>query len=106
MVLKLFKKNNLGVVELAHFYNPLVAQNSYMQMHGEIHTLRNQKLACHIHISTVILPLIIPDYLAISPRSATIEKQTNRIDKVSLISKKFQMKVNEYLPNLDVKVPV
>jgi hypothetical protein len=29
--------------------------NSYMQMHGEIHTLRNQKLACHIHVSTVIL---------------------------------------------------
>jgi hypothetical protein len=37
-----------------------VARNSYMQMHGEIHTLRNQKLACHIHVSTVILPFLPP----------------------------------------------
>jgi hypothetical protein len=28
-------------------------------------------------------------YLAISPRSATIQKQKNRLDKVSLISKKI-----------------
>jgi hypothetical protein len=27
------------------------------QLHGEMYTLKNQKLACHIHISTVILPL-------------------------------------------------
>jgi hypothetical protein len=44
---------------------------------------------------------------AISTRSATIQKQKNRLDKVSLISKKIKMKVNiEYLPNLDVEVPV
>jgi hypothetical protein len=35
-----------------------------------------------------------------------IQKQKNLLDKVSLISKKISMKVNEYLPNLDVEVPV
>jgi hypothetical protein len=35
-----------------------------------------------------------------------IQKQKNRLDKVSLISKKIQMKVNEYIPNLDVAAPV
>jgi hypothetical protein len=30
----------------------------------------------------------------------------NRLDKVSLISKKNKMKVNEYLPNPDVEAPV
>jgi hypothetical protein len=30
-----------------------------------------------------------PIYLAISPRSATIQKQKNRLDKVSLISQKI-----------------
>jgi hypothetical protein len=45
-------------------------------------------------------------YLAISPRSATIQKQKNRLDKVSLISKKILMRVNAYLPNLDVEAPV
>jgi hypothetical protein len=32
-----------------------------------------------------------------------IPKQKNRLDKVS---KKIEMKVNEYLPNLDVEAPV
>jgi hypothetical protein len=35
-----------------------------------------------------------------------IQKQKNRLDKVSLISKKIKMKVNEYVPNLDVEAPV
>jgi hypothetical protein len=34
---------------------------------------------------------------------AMIQKQKNRLDKVSLISKKI---LNEYLPNLDVEAPV
>jgi hypothetical protein len=32
-------------------------------------------------------------------------KTKNLLDKVSLISKKILMKVNEYLPNLDVEAP-
>jgi hypothetical protein len=36
----------------------------------------------------------------------TIQKQKNRLNKVSLISKKISMKVNEYLPNLDVEALV
>jgi hypothetical protein len=35
-----------------------VARKSYIQMHGAIHMFRNPKLACHIHVSTVILPLL------------------------------------------------
>jgi hypothetical protein len=35
-----------------------------------------------------------------------IQKQKNRLDKVSLISKKIEMKVNENLPNLDVEALV
>jgi hypothetical protein len=35
-----------------------------------------------------------------------IRNKKNRFDKASLISKKIEMKVNEYLPNLDVEVPV
>jgi hypothetical protein len=34
-----------------------------------------------------------------------IQKQKNRLEKVSLISKKIEMKVNEYLLNLDDEAP-
>jgi hypothetical protein len=39
-------------------------------------------------------------------RRGKLEKTKNRLGKVSLISKKIEMKVNEYLPNLDVEAPV
>jgi hypothetical protein len=59
--------------------------------------LRHQDLE-GIHLPSFKFSLILESwqtaedvmvYLAISPRSATIQKQKNRIDKVSLISKKI-----------------